>query len=191
MTNTDTDNNRDNLMISQEIIQETPIDNSTNDIISPDEILLNLKIIGCIKKQDRLAKNDNILEIEQNDYFQPVRRWWYSRNRNETISNIKSIIQASFDLTDKTLDKERDGPKQHSTFYQNTSNNMYFNEENSKLLQRFVTEMKNSTKGLNNLKFTYSDDTRIVSEVDILLEQLLLRVEKINGILKIDVNSFS
>ena len=156
---------------------------------SPDEILLNLKIIGCIKKKDRISKNtDEILEIESNDWLQPVRRWWFCRSRNETINNIKKIIQTSFDITDRTLDKENGQSTPDTTFYNNKSNNLYFNEENSNLLQRFVIEMKNANKGLANLKITYSDDVRIVSEIDILLEQLALRIEKISSILRIDVN---
>ncbi len=157
---------------------------------TPDEILLNLKIIGCIKKKDRISKNsDEILEIETNDWFQSMRRWWFGRSRNETINNIKKIIQTSFDITDRTLDQEKATNKQDTTFYSNTSNNLYFNEENSNLLQRFVIEMKNANKGLANLKITYSDDVRIVSEIDILLEQLALRIEKISSILRIDVSA--
>ena len=158
--------------------------------ISPEDILLNLKIIGCIKKRDRISKNtDNVLEIETNDLFQPLRRWWFGRSRNETISNIKKIITTSFDLTDKTLNKEKSKSISNSRAIKSPNKNTYFDEENSNLLQWFVLEMKNASKGLDNLKNTYSDDTRIVSELDILLEQLALRIEKINGILKIDINS--
>lgn len=154
---------------------------------SPDGILLNLKIIGCIKKKDKVSKNeDNILEIENNDYLQSFRRWWFSRSRNETITNIRKIIEASFDITDKTLDKERTNSVNCDN---NHSKRQYFDEENSNLLQRFVLEMKNASKGLDNLKITYNDDTRIVSELDILKDQLGLRIEKINGILKIDINN--
>ena len=51
--------------------------------------------------------------------------------------------------------------------------------------------MKNATKGLNNLKITYGDDTRIVSELDLLLERIALRIEKINAILRIDMDIVS
>ena len=158
--------------------------------VTPDDILLNLKIIGCIQKLDRISKNDdNILEIENKDWFQPVRRWWFGRSRNETINNIKKIIETSFDLTDKTLDKERH--KTNASKSCQNNNTIYFDEENSKLLQRFVIEMKNATKGLNNLKITYGDDTRIVSELDLLLERIALRIEKINAILRIDMDVVS
>ena len=61
----------------------------------------------------------------------------------------------------------------------NTSN--YFSQENSSLLQRFTIEMERACTGLENLKSTYSDDVRIISEIDIMIEQLRLRIEKINN----------
>ena len=62
-----------------------------------------------------------------------------------------------------------------------------FTQENSSLLQRFTIEMERACIGLENLKSTYQDDVRIVSEIDIMIEQLRLRNEKINKILKIDL----
>lgn len=155
-----------------------------------DEILLNLKIIGCIKKQDRLARNDtDVLEIETNDVFQGVRRWWNGRSRHETLGTIRRVIQASFQITDSTLDYERQQVKPSGGFYTNMSSNVYFNEENSNLLQRFIKEMNGAMVGLDNLKYTYNEDTRITSEIEILKEQLELRIKKINGLLKIDLGS--
>ena len=164
-------------------------DNDKHDI-DIEDVLLNLKIIGCIKTSDRLTKNhENILEIESKDYLQGVRRWWFGRSRNETIASIRKIIQTVFAITDSTLDNENSSMKSQTTFYTNKSKNNYFNEENSSLLQRFIIEMNSACRGLDNLKLTYNDDTRIVSEISILKEQLELRIKKIHNILKIDVAS--
>ena len=43
----------------------------------------------------------------------------------------------------------------------------------------------------DNLKQTYNDDITIHSEINILKEQLELRIKKINSILKIDVDMCS
>ena len=149
-----------------------------------DNTLLNLKILGCIKKMDKLVINKDNLEIETCDYLTPVRRWWFGRDRNETMESIKLVINNSFILTDKTLTDE----SKHIT---ENNSNFYFDEENTTLLQRFVFEMSNARKGLITLRNTYSSDTRIVSELDILVEQLGMRIDKINRILKIDVSSIS
>ena len=157
-----------------------------------DDILLNLKIIGCIKKQDRLSKNkEDVLEIETNDIFQGARRWWNGRSRNDTLSTIRRVIQAAFHITDQTIDHEHEHVKPTGGFYCNRSNNVYFNEENSNLLQRFIKEMNGAARGLDNLQATYTDDTRISSEIEILKEQLALRIKKINSLLKIDLSHIS
>ena len=162
---------------------------SKNDTLNMDDetkqqiedTILNMKIIGSIQKSDKLGTNDsNILEIENRDVFQGIRRWYMGRNRGETLGNIKTVINQSFDITDKTLSNERKG----NTF----TNERYFNEENSNLLQRFLVEMNSACKGLDNLKDTYSGDVKVTSEIDLLKDQLQIRIRKINSLLKIDNN---
>ena len=104
-------------------------------------------------------------------------RWYYGRSRNDTLTNIKIIITTSFDIIDKTLANEKSN---------SSESNQYFNEENSNLLQRFLVEMNNACKGLDNLKSTYTNDIKVASEIDCLKEQLQLRIKKINTLLKID-----
>ena len=165
--------------------------NTNNKILRTEKILLNLKIIGNIKSKDKLSSNNqDVLEIEANDIIQGVRRWWYSRSRDLTISTIRKTIQDSFEITDNALDNEKLNTKANSTFYDNTSKNTYFNEENSSLLQRFLLELTSANKGLDNLKITYISDTRIVSEIELLQQQIKLRIAKINGLLKIDNQGF-
>ena len=149
-----------------------------------EETILNMKIIGSIKKYDKLGTNDtNILEIENRDILQGIRRWYLGRNRGETLGHIKRVINLSFDITDNTLSNERNG----KTY----TNDKYFFEENSNLLQRFLVEMNSACKGLDNLKETYTGDIKIISEIDLLKDQLQIRIRKINSLLKIDNNVLS
>ena len=151
------------------------MENKNNNI---EQIILNMKIIGSIQKKDKLSKNDDsVLVIESNDILQSLRRWYFKRGRDDSIKDIKKIINSCFDITDQTLENE------------NTNgdiNKPYFNEENSCLLQRFLVEMNGAGRGLNNLKDTYSNDIKVISEIEILKEQLDLRIKKINSLLKID-----
>merc|ERR1711907_457949 len=55
----------------------------------------------------------------------------------------------------------------------------------STLLQRFLLEMTNACKGLDNLKITYANDISIVSAIEISKEKLQMRIEGIQKILKI------
>jgi len=156
--------------------------NLPDAVLNIENIILNMKVIGSIQKGDKLLGNDNnVLEIEANDLLQPIRRWWFSRSRMETINKVKVIVNKSFDITDRTLENERGGSNKDIE---------YFSEENSSLLQRFLVEMKQAIKGLENLKITYVEDVKIVSEIDILIEKLQLRIQKIQNGLKIDQTIF-
>ena len=157
------------------VMKYTTVEDKTEDVI------LNLKIIASIQRNDKLSKNeDGILEIENNDYIQPIRRWYYNRSRSDTMGNIRVVINTAFDIIDRTLVNEQG--KQES------SDQKYFTEENSSLLQRFLVEMNGASKGIDNLKLTYGDDIKVVSELDCLKDQLQLRIQKINGLLTIDKN---
>lgn len=146
-----------------------------------ENIILNMKIIGNIQKQDKLSKNnDNVLEIENNDILQGIRRWYGGRNRTNTIQNLKKVINSCFDIIDVTLTNE--------TSDHDDSKVKYFAEENSSLLQRFLVEMNSASKGLDNLKITYKEDITVVSEIECLKEQLDIRIKKINNLLKIDTS---
>ena len=47
--------------------------------------------------------------------------------------------------------------------------------------------MINAVKGLENLKITYKDDILTVSKLDLIIEKINTRIEKINKLLLISV----
>ena len=141
-----------------------------------DTILLNLKIISQIKENDKLITSNSMLEIDTT-YFQFAKRWFNNDSRISTIEYIKSIVDATLEITDTTLSEEN-----------KLKSKNIFEEDNSHLLQRFLLEMTNACKGLDNLKITYSNDISIVSAIEISKEKLLMRMEGIQKILKINVN---
>jgi hypothetical protein len=152
----------DNSSINEETVQEK---------MSTDQVLTNLKIISQIKKGEKIVTNSSILEID-NRYFQSVRRWWQQNSRISTIDFFNKVIDRSFEIIDTTYnEKEKD--------------NYYFNEENSRILQKFSLEMTNSCKGLSNLKETYTNDVTTTSQIDIMIEKIKGRVEKIQKIMTI------
>ena len=64
-----------------------------------------------------------------------------------------------------------------------------FKEENSNLLIQFTQEMSNAISGLGNLKSTYKNDITTVSNIEIIIEKMNVRVKKIAGLLKINNSS--
>ena len=76
-----------------------------------------------------------------------------------------------------------------NTYYANVAGAKVFKEENSNLLIQFTQEMSNAIAGLGNLKTTYKDDITTVSNIEILIEKMTVRVKKIGSLLKINSNN--
>ena len=92
------------------------------------------------------------------------------------------IIADSLKLTDDILENETNNKDNSIT---------YFEEDNSSLLHRFLLNMQNAMRGLENLRITYNNDIPMQSKITLLVEKLQMRVEKINRLLKICIDSNS
>jgi len=145
-----------------------------------NRILINLKIISNIKEYDKLLtlQENDIIEIDNAGYTQPLRRWWNGRNRNETIGFLNTFVSEAFIIIDDTLNNEIAG----------SSNTNFFKESNHNILQRFLLELTNSIKGLHNLKITYGYDIKFKSQLITLIEGIEFRVEKIKEALRINLH---
>ena len=163
-------------------------DNTKNQITfnSTENILTNLKILSSIKPNEKLTKTNNILVIDPPTYIQGAYRWWNSDSRSDSMNEIENIIETSFSLIDEIYTNELEG---------NTTNNndnyyskrimpqTFFQNENSARLQTFSIELTNSIKGLQNLKLTYGSDISVCSKIDVLIDKINKRINKITKLL--------
>ena len=104
------------------------------------------------------------------------------------MNEIENIIETSFSLIDEIYTNELEG---------NTTNNndnyyskrimpqTFFQNENSARLQTFSIELTNSIKGLQNLKLTYGSDISVCSKIDVLIDKINIRINKITKLLTI------
>ena len=173
--NTKSSNSNDQ-EINDKYNEKTHNDNSEKNenseiVMTTDQILTNLKIISKIKKGEKMITNNMIMEID-NRYLQWVRRWWEQNSRISTIDFFNKILDRAFEIIDKTYDNK-------------DKQNYYFNEENSRILQKFSLELSNARQGINNLKETYTDDETTKSQLDIMDEKINQRIEKIQKVLTI------
>jgi len=160
-------------------IPENPLDLITE--LSIDDVFINLKIFSKIKKHDKLCFSGNSLEID-NRYAAFFRRWFSSDDRSKSIEYINAIIKRVFTIVDQTYNNERS-----KEIKQNSNQISPFKEENSNLLQRFSIELTNTMTGLDNLKKTYDDDSLIKSNLDLIMDKIKIRIDKINKLLRIDI----
>lgn len=142
-----------------------------------DENILNLKIISKIKENDKLLTNNNLLSIDSPHLFQSVNRWYNNESRNITIDKLNDILDGTFAITKILLDQEKKS---------NISKDS-LEEDNSQIFQTFILEMKNSLVGLENLKKTYSEDILISSQLDLLINKLNTKIEKMSKMFTINI----
>jgi len=168
---------------SSEKIKENSI-NSLEAInkLSIDAVFINLKIFSRIKKYDKLCFSGDSLEID-NRYAAFIRRWLSDDDRSKSIEYINAIIQRVFIIVDETYNNE----KNESITGKDINKASPFREENSNLLQRFSIELTNTMTGLENLEKTYDDDSLIKSNLDLIMDKIKIRIDKINKLLKIHI----
>ena len=138
--------------------------------------LLNLKIISNLKEYDKLSTMDkNVLCIDSPSMFQGLYRTLYGDSREETLNKLEDIINNIFEITDNLLNKK------------NNSNcfNKNFDDDVSTTFQNIVMGLSESIKGLQNLKITYLKDVSITSKIDIIINKIQNRNNKIVQLLQI------
>ena len=143
-----------------------------------DENILNLKIISKIKENDKLLTNNNLLSIDSPHLFQSVNRWYNNESRTITIDKLNDILEGTFAITKILLDQEKKNSNKDKESLE---------ENNSQIFQTFILEMKNSLVGLENLKKTYSEDILISSQLDLLINKLNTKIEKICKMFTINI----
>ncbi len=145
-----------------------------------DEKLVNLKIIAKIKKDDKLVFTGEFLEIDDSQWlWQGLYRWYGKASRKQTIDKINYVINDVFSFIDSTLANEFS----HTTIDKKHSN--ILKEDNSEILQKFLIHLNNCVEGLENLKFTYIDDESIISKLDVIIDKIQVKTDKMNKILRI------
>ena len=143
-----------------------------------DENILNLKIISKIRENDKLLTNNNLLAIDSPHLFQSLNRWYNKESRSITIEKLNDILDGTFAITKILLDQEKKN---------NNKDRESLEENNSQIFQTFILEMKNSLVGLENLKKTYSEDILISSQLDLLINKLNTKIEKMSKMFTINI----
>jgi len=148
--------------------------------IDIDNNILNLKIISQIKQYDKLNTKDELVKINSPSILNGISRWYNNESRNITIEKLNNILNQTFEITEYLL-KNNDN-KEINNYEKNLE------ENNSQVFQKFIIEMTNSVNGLENLKKTYSDDILISSQLDLLINKLNTRIEKMTKLFKINIH---
>lgn len=167
-----------------EIVSALPIVDEKKSVFTEEQLLFNLKIISELKKDDKLSYYDNQFIINDPGYKQGIYRWYYNQDRANTLKNINILVDATFSYIDETFNKELSGSK-----YREYKTERVLYENNSQKLQRFKEALLDTCRGLDKLRGTYQelDDRSMTSGIELIVEKIKVRTDKINKIMKISV----
>ncbi len=124
-----------------------------NDVIS------KLKFIGKIQKGDKInVKNMNVQSDGLLTRF--TRGFIYFDNRQNTLTFIHNTVKKSFEIISHHLNSKH-------TF-------------DKIIFENMVKDLKDSVKGMENLKETYMNDIMFCCKLDTLIEEIKARLTEMN-----------
>jgi len=127
----------------------------------PDKLFINLKILSKIQKNGRISRSsDGIIALEHETFYQSIKRFVTSDSRRQSVFEINSIINETIECMSNIVNS-----KFMNKMYSNTDE--YY--KNCETLGLLLKELTSAKTGIENLKFTYSADPNVNSQLDILI----------------------
>ena len=128
-----------------------------------NNILLNLEIIKQIKEGDKLAINilpgSTKLFVDNVNFFSGPRRWYNGYNRENNIRFIEELVNNIESTSEIIIDGNH--------------NELAINLKNS---------IKSSIAGLNNLQYTYSNDSITIAKLTLVINRLTKIITNLENI---------
>ena len=128
-----------------------------------NNILLNLEIIKQIKEGDKLAINilpgSTKLFVDNVNFFSGPRRWYNGYNRENNIRFIEELVNNIESTSEIIIDGNH--------------NELAINLKNS---------IKSSITGLNNLQYTYSNDSITIAKLTLVINRLTKIITNLENI---------
>lgn len=150
------------LIIAASATADTSTRNSrivTEDFI--DATLTSLKIIGKLQENDRLSIRNGQLCLESchmSGVIRALSRWMHGDSRQVTLSHVKHVISNVMSI-DELFMMVRDGtPPSHEAQW---------------TLTQMSKELEAAGTGLTHLKATYSEDSMMQANLEVLIERLV------------------
>jgi hypothetical protein len=132
----------------------------------PDKLLINLKILGKIEKNGRISRSyDGVITLEEDVFYQSIKRFMNHDSRKQSINEIDSIIDI-LETTIKSL-------LNNKVLYERQDNLEYASI--CEVLSIIREDILGAKEGIENLRFTYKDDINTGTK----LEMILLKIKTI------------
>jgi hypothetical protein len=122
-----------------------------------DATIASLKIIGMVQQNGRLCVRRGQLSLDGADRTQGVRRWMMGDSRDVAMLHVKSAIAAAVKISRMIINTNAVGLADSSRW----------------TLARMFTELNRCEVGLHNLKMTYTSDSMMIANLDVLIDRVV------------------
>lgn len=117
-----------------------------------EETLSRLKFIGKIEQDEKI----NVRHVNRqpnNIMTKLLRSLIYPDNRSNALKFIKEVINRSFEIID------------------------YYNINNGYSISKgIISDLTKAKQGISNLKYTYGDDTKFCCDMDVIIENINIKL---------------
>ena len=163
------------------------MDTITNELII--NTLFNLQILSSLNTNNKLSTNIefNKLEID-NNLCQSITRWFNGYSRQNTLEILQTTLNNVYNISDfyfKKNIKEKFEPSIDKSNKNKNATEPFFIETSVEKIKELLNAMENSLPGLYKLKTTYVDDNSIQIQLDMLINKMIKRINKINNAIDI------
>lgn len=127
-----------------------------------DKTMANLKLIGMIKKGEKVCLRKGQLNIEYVDRLQSIRRWYNKDSRDVSLIHIRNTINDAIKIAKGLI-----------------ANNI---QSDLKIwtVSALNQELRNCENGMQNLKTTYIDDPSFLANIEVLLDKCRAQADEID-----------
>ena len=155
----------------------------TDDMIT--HILYKLTIISYIKQGEKLYCDDSNISIDHS-YIPSLSRFFSNQNRDITLETVKEVIDKAIEITDLVYRNEI-SLKKNQKEKDCRQLKQFFRENNDTILKKFLIKLTCVIDGLNNLKLTYNEDKKIKTMLELEINRVNSRINKLENIFIIAV----
>ena len=142
-----------------------------------------LKIISSIRSGQKLKQSSSNpnqpISIDKNQWSSSISRWWNGDSRTTSVQVLRSRFNNVFENIDAAY-------KAHTN--PSPANKNVFKRSPKDILKDYSRELTGAEKGLRHLCETYKSDIPISSELQVMLESILIRKQTIDNMFTIKKN---
>lgn len=131
-------------------LKDVLINNQTGSVCmeNHEEIISRLKFIGYIQRDEKI--NVRHVNRQQNNFITKISRSFiYPDNRINALKFVKDVVTRSFEIVER-----------------------YNSQGNTVVPKGIVSDLIKAKQGIQNLKFTYNEDTKFGCDMDVVMENI-------------------